>query len=150
MTSSQKRGISIEALLNAARVAGPEEDLALQLDLPGSSVLVHKDLEISEPPAPSGSFLTAKGKKWPWDCWDDDRRWAIANAEIEIEVDNFASACMTGLLHRELDVIHLMGLIRIAAVLKDGASERFYYRKAILAPVWTVALARTLQEGQQA
>jgi hypothetical protein len=51
--------ISIEALLNAARVAEPEEDLALQLDLSGSSVLFHNDLEFSEPLSPAGSFLTA-------------------------------------------------------------------------------------------
>lgn len=51
--------ISIEALLNASRVAEPEEDLALQLDLSGSSVLFHNDLEFSEPLSPAGSFLTA-------------------------------------------------------------------------------------------
>ncbi|EXM35657.1 hypothetical protein FOTG_00102 [Fusarium oxysporum f. sp. vasinfectum 25433] len=167
--------ISIEALLNAARVAEPEEDLALQLDLSGSSVLFHNDLEFSEPLSPAGSFLTAmcdrikdglndggmleeftevpnslittdrgimlneasvlyycyRGKKWPWVCWDDDRLWAIADAEIEIEFNNFASACMDSLIHIDLDTIHLMGLMRIAAVLEH---------------VWTVALARTLAE----
>ncbi|EXL63031.1 hypothetical protein FOCG_01426 [Fusarium oxysporum f. sp. radicis-lycopersici 26381] len=167
--------ISIEALLNAPRVAEPEEDLALQLDLSGSSVLFHNDLEFSEPLSPAGSFLTAmcdrtkdglndggmleeftevpnslittdrgimlneafvlcycyRGKKWPWDCWDDDRLWAIADAEIEIEFDNFASTCMDSLLHIDLDTIHLMGLMRIVAVLEH---------------VWTVALARTLAE----
>ncbi|KAH7489777.1 hypothetical protein FOMA001_g3577 [Fusarium oxysporum f. sp. matthiolae] len=51
--------ISIEALLNAPRVAEPEEDLALQLDLSGSNVLFHNDLEFSEPLSPAGSFLTA-------------------------------------------------------------------------------------------
>ncbi|KAM0074999.1 hypothetical protein ACKRZS_013060 [Fusarium odoratissimum] len=208
--------ISIEALLKAARVAEPEEDLALQLDLSGSSVLFHNDLEFSEPLSPAGSFLTAmchrikdglidggmleeftevphslittdrgimrlnplvplllrqhpayksnsfslqstvneafvlyycyRGKKWPWDCWDDDRSWAIADAEIEIEFDNFASACMAGLLHVDLDTIHLMGLMRIAAVLEHGAGEKFYYRKTIPSQVWTVALARTFAE----
>ncbi|KAI8414545.1 hypothetical protein FOFC_04157 [Fusarium oxysporum] len=105
--------ISIEALLNAARVAEPEEDLALQLDLSGSSVLFHNDLEFSEPLSPAGSFLTAIGKK-SWDCWDDDRLWAIADAEIEIEFDNFASACKDSLIHIDLDTIHLMGLITLA------------------------------------
>ncbi|KAG5790402.1 hypothetical protein H9Q69_010537 [Fusarium xylarioides] len=104
--------ISIEALLNAAKVAEPEQDLEL----------------------------------WPWDCWEDDREWGVVDAEIEIEFDNFASACMTGLLHIDLDKTHLMGLMRIAAVLEHGAGERFYYRKTILAQVWTVALARTLTE----
>ncbi|KAF5258090.1 hypothetical protein FOXYS1_11355, partial [Fusarium oxysporum] len=116
--------ISIEALQNAPRVAEPEEDLALQLDLSGSSVLFHNDLEFSEPLSPAGSFLTAIGKKWPWDCWDDDRSWAIADAEIEIEFDNFASACMDSLLHIDLDTIHLMGLMRIVAVLEHGAGEK--------------------------
>ncbi|KAK2480871.1 hypothetical protein H9L39_06510 [Fusarium oxysporum f. sp. albedinis] len=159
--------ISIEALLNAPRVAEPEEDLALQLDLSGSNVLFHNDLEFSEPLSPAGSFLTAmcdrikdglndggmleefteagcclrskrtsgfkriiprsvviRGKKWPWDCWDDDRLWAIADAEIEIEFDNFASACMDSLLHIDLDTIHLMGLMRIVAVLEHGAGEK--------------------------
>ncbi|KAF5570249.1 hypothetical protein FPHYL_1404 [Fusarium phyllophilum] len=204
--------ISIEALLNAAEVAEPKEDLALS----GSSVQFHKDVEFSEPPSPAGSFLTAmcdcvkdglvdggmleeftevpdslivtdrrimrlnplvplllrqhpayksnsfslqstvneafvlyycyRGKKWPWDCWEDDREWGVVDAEIEIEFDNFASACMTGLLHIDLDKTHLMGLMRIAAVLEHGAGERFYYRKTILAQVWTVALARTLTE----
>ncbi|KAI3575467.1 hypothetical protein IWW34DRAFT_808927 [Fusarium oxysporum f. sp. albedinis] len=113
--------ISIEALLNAPRVAEPEEDLALQLDLSGSNVLFHNDLEFSEPLSPAGSFLTAI---WPWDCWDDDRLWAIADAEIEIEFDNFASACMDSLLHIDLDTIHLMGLMRIVAVLEHGAGEK--------------------------
>ncbi|KAG5754413.1 hypothetical protein H9Q70_002925 [Fusarium xylarioides] len=204
--------ISIEALLNAAKVAEPEQDLELSV----SSVLFHKDVEFSEPPSPAGSFLTAmcdrvkdglvdggmleeftevpdslvptdrkimclnplvplllrqhpaykpnsfslqstvneafvlyycyRGKKWPWDCWEDDREWGVVDAEIEIEFDNFASACMTGLLHIDLDKTHLMGLMRIAAVLEHGAGERFYYRKTILAQVWTVALARTLTE----
>ncbi|KAJ4040518.1 hypothetical protein NW756_010900 [Fusarium oxysporum] len=149
--------ISIEALLNAARVAEPEEDLALQLDLSGSSVLFHNDLEFSEPLSPAGSFLTAmcdrikdglndggmlkeftevsnslittdrgimlneasvlyycyRGKK-SWDCWDDDRLWAIADAEIEIEFDNFASTCKDSLIHIDPDTIHLMGLITLA------------------------------------
>ncbi|KAF5719884.1 hypothetical protein FMUND_4440, partial [Fusarium mundagurra] len=204
--------ISIEALLNAAKVAEPEGDLALS----GSSVLFHKDVEFSEPPSPADSFLTAmcdrvkdglvdsgmleeftevpdsviptdrkimrlnplvplllrqhpayksnsfslqstvneafalyycyRGKKWPWDCWEDDRQWGLVDGEIEIEFDNFTSACMTGLLHIDLDTTHLMGLMRIAAVLEHGDSEKFYYRKTILAQVWTVALARTLTE----
>ncbi|RKK21730.1 hypothetical protein BFJ66_g17228 [Fusarium oxysporum f. sp. cepae] len=129
--------ISIEALQNAPRVAEPEEDLALQLDLSGSSVLFHNDLEFSEPLSPAGSFLTAMCdrtkdglndggmlEEWPWDCWDDDRSWAIADAEIEIEFDNFASACMDSLLHIDLDTIHLMGLMRIVAVLEHGAGEK--------------------------
>ncbi|KAG7418825.1 hypothetical protein Forpe1208_v002260 [Fusarium oxysporum f. sp. rapae] len=91
-------------------------------------------------------YYCYRGKKWPWDCWDDNRSWAVASAEIEIEFDNFASACMTGLLHIDLDTIHLMGLVRIAAVLEHGAGEKFYYRKTILTQVWTVALARTLTE----
>ncbi|KAF5239142.1 hypothetical protein FANTH_10091 [Fusarium anthophilum] len=91
-------------------------------------------------------YYCYRGKKWPWDCWDDGRSWGVANAEIQMEFDNFASACITGLLHIDLDTAHLMGLIRIAAVLEHGAGEKFYYRKTILFQVWTVALARTLTE----
>ncbi|KAF5619818.1 uncharacterized protein FTJAE_11780, partial [Fusarium tjaetaba] len=204
--------LSIEALLNAARVAEPEEDLALA----SSSVLFHKDVEFSEPSSPTGNFLTTmcdrvqdglvdggmleeftevsdsliqtdrgimqlnplvplllrqhpayksnsfslqstvneafvlyycyRGKKWPWDCWEDDREWGVVDPEIELEFDNFASACMTGLLHIDLDITHLMGLMRIAAVLEHGAGDKFYYRKTILAQLWTVALAKTLTE----
>ncbi|KAF5971237.1 hypothetical protein FBULB1_9328 [Fusarium bulbicola] len=76
-------------------------------------------------------YYCYRGKKWPWDCWDDDRSWGVADAEIQMEFDNFASACITGLLHIDLDTTHLMGLMRIAAVLEH---------------VWTVALARTLTE----
>ncbi|TXC08990.1 hypothetical protein FocTR4_00004739 [Fusarium oxysporum f. sp. cubense] len=134
--------ISIEALLKAARVAEPEEDLALQLDLSGSSVLFHNDLEFSEPLSPAGSFLTAMCHRIKDGLIDEGR----TDAEIEIEFDNFASACMAGLLHVDLDTIHLMGLMRIAAVLEHGAGEKFYYRKTILSQVWTVALARTFAE----
>ncbi|KAF5529597.1 hypothetical protein FNAPI_13830 [Fusarium napiforme] len=204
--------LSIEALLNAARVAEPEEDLALA----SSSVLFHKDVEFSEPSSPAGNFLTTmcdrvkdelvddgmleeftevpdsliptdrgimrlnplvplllkqhpayksnsfslqstvneafvlyycyRGKKWPWDCWEDHREWGVVDAEIEMEFDNFASACMTGLMHIDLDIAHLMGLMRIAAVLEHGAGDKFYYRETILAQVWTVALAKALTE----
>ncbi|EXM07662.1 hypothetical protein NOF04DRAFT_12092 [Fusarium oxysporum II5] len=153
--------ISIEALLKAARVAEPEEDLALQLDLSGSSVLFHNDLEFSEPLSPAGSFLTAmchrikdglidggmlgEFTEVPHSLITTDRG-IMPDAEIEIEFDNFASACMAGLLHVDLDTIHLMGLMRIAAVLEHGAGEKFYYRKTILSQVWTVALARTFAE----
>lgn len=65
---------------------------------------------------------------------------------MEIEFDNFASACMTGLVQIDLETTQLMGLMRIAAVLEHGAGEKFYYRKTILSQVWTVALARTLIE----
>ncbi|ENH63961.1 hypothetical protein FOC1_g10008104 [Fusarium oxysporum f. sp. cubense race 1] len=116
--------ISIEALLNAARVAEPEEDLALQLDLSGSSVLFHNDLEFSEPLSPAGSFLTAIGKK-SWDYWDDDRLWAIADAEIEIEFDNFASASMDSLIHIDLDTIHLMGLMSDEVTKYKGLIAQF-------------------------
>ncbi|KAF5593263.1 hypothetical protein FPANT_5193 [Fusarium pseudoanthophilum] len=91
-------------------------------------------------------YYCYRGKKWPWDCWEDHREWGVVDAEIELEFDNFASACMTGLLHIDLDIIHLMGLMRIAAVLEHGAGDKFYYRKTILAQVWTVALAKTLTE----
>ncbi|SCO84049.1 uncharacterized protein FRV6_08176 [Fusarium oxysporum] len=130
--------ISIEALLNAARVAEPEEDLALQLDLSGSSVLFHNDVEFSEPLSPAGSFLTAIGKK-SWDCWDDDRLWAIADAEIEIEFDNFASACMDSLIHIDLDTIHLMGLITLAEFNKlkgEGRSRQTEIYMFLLAAMY--------------
>ncbi|KAF5691060.1 hypothetical protein FDENT_3572, partial [Fusarium denticulatum] len=209
---TEEARVSIETLLNAGKVAGPEEDLALS----DSSVLFHKDVEFSEPPSPADSFLTTmcdrvkdrlvdagmleefteapdsliptdrgimrlnplvplllrqhpayksnsfslqstvneafvlyycyRGKKWPWDRWEDDREWGVVDAEIELEFDNFASACMTVLLHIDLDITHLMGLMRIAAVLEHGAGDKFYYRKTILSQVWTVALARTLTE----
>ncbi|CVL06007.1 uncharacterized protein FMAN_04006 [Fusarium mangiferae] len=91
-------------------------------------------------------YYCYRGKKWPWVCWDDHREWGVVDAEIEMEFDNFASACMTGLVQIDLDTTHLMGLMRIAAVLEHGAGERFYYRKTILSQVWTVALAKTLIE----
>jgi len=39
---------------------------------------------------------------------------------------------MDSLIHIDLDTIHLMGLMRIAAVLEHGAGEKFHYRKTIL------------------
>ncbi|KAF5972680.1 hypothetical protein FCOIX_9185 [Fusarium coicis] len=139
---TEEARVYIETLMNAAEVAEPDGDLALS----STSVLLHKDVEFSEPSSPAGSFLTTIGKKWPWDCWEDHREWGVVDAEIELEFDNFASACMTGLLHIDLDITHLMGLMRIAAVLEHGACDKFYYRKTILAQVWTVALAKTLTE----
>nr|RBQ86119.1 hypothetical protein FVER53263_12815 [Fusarium verticillioides] len=201
-----------ETLMNVAEVAEPVEDLALS----SASVLLHKDVEFSEPSSPAGNFLTTmcdrvkdrlvdgrmleeftevpesliptgqgimqlnalvplllrqhpaykrnsfslqstvneafvlyycyRGKKWLWNCWEDHREWGVVDAEIELEFDNFASACMTGLLHIDLDITYLMGLMRIAAVLEHGAGDKFYYRKTILAQAWTVALAKTLTE----
>ncbi|SCO19893.1 uncharacterized protein FFB20_15800 [Fusarium fujikuroi] len=91
-------------------------------------------------------YYCYRGKKWPWDHWDDHREWGVVDAEMEMEFDNFASACMTGLVQIDLDTTHLMGLMRIAAVLEHGAGEKFYYRKTIISQVWTVALAKTLIE----
>ncbi|KAG9506193.1 hypothetical protein J7337_003174 [Fusarium musae] len=209
---TEEARVYIETLMNVAEVAEPVEDLALS----SASVLLHKDVEFSEPSSPAGNFLTTmcdrvkdrlvdgrmleeftevpesliptgrgimhlnplvplplrqhpayktnsfslqstaneafvlyycyRGKKWPWDCWEDDREWGVVDLEIELEFDNFASAYMTGLLHIDLDIAHLKVPMRIAAVLEHGTGDKFYCRKTILAQVWIIALARTLTE----
>ncbi|PNP74041.1 hypothetical protein FNYG_12669 [Fusarium nygamai] len=52
---TEEARVSIGTLLNADKVAEPEEDLALS----GSSVLFHQVVEFSEPPSPADSFLRA-------------------------------------------------------------------------------------------
>ncbi|KAF4414583.1 hypothetical protein FACUT_14156 [Fusarium acutatum] len=52
---TEEARVFIETLLNAAEVPEPEKELVLSV----SSVLLHKDVEFSEPPSPADSFLTA-------------------------------------------------------------------------------------------
>jgi hypothetical protein len=51
---TEEARVYIETLVNAAEVDEPDEDLALS----SASVLLHKDVEFSEPSSPAGNFLT--------------------------------------------------------------------------------------------
>lgn len=70
--------------------------------------------------------------------------WHEANTEIEVEFDNFASACVTGLCVIDQDTLQLRAVLRIAAVLENGVQSgpKCHYRWKLLYQVWTLALAR--------
>ncbi|KAI0884106.1 uncharacterized protein GGS22DRAFT_19195 [Annulohypoxylon maeteangense] len=89
-------------------------------------------------------YYCYRGKRWPWGYWNHTRgKWPEAFADIEVEFDNFASACLTGLYIISFDTLQLLSLLRIAAVLEHGTGEpKYYYRKNIVLLVWTLALAR--------
>ncbi|KAA8574046.1 hypothetical protein EYC84_005578 [Monilinia fructicola] len=89
-------------------------------------------------------YYCYRGKRWPWTYWTTPQYgWSKVGAEIELEFDNFASACVTGFSVVNLDTIKLLALLRIAAALDRGTGEsKFYYRKKVVIYIWTLALAR--------
>uniref|UniRef100_A0A4E9EPL4 NACHT domain-containing protein n=1 Tax=Gibberella zeae TaxID=5518 RepID=A0A4E9EPL4_GIBZA len=93
-------------------------------------------------------YYCNRGARWPWKDFSDVRyAWRATSTEIEIEFDNFASACLTGLMELNLETTGLMALLRIAAVLERGEGDtKFYYRQYILFQVWTAALGRAMRE----
>ncbi|RAL66215.1 hypothetical protein DID88_005887 [Monilinia fructigena] len=89
-------------------------------------------------------YYCYRAKRWPWAYWSTPQyRWSEVGVEIELEFDNFASACVTGLCIANLDAIQLFAVLRIAAALDRGTGEsKFYYRGEVVVYIWALALAR--------